>query len=216
MYKYYNNESYFLDVLKNNRLYFSSFRQFNDPSEIFCYLKNTDDGKYYVERNLKDKIKCCCFSSINNNYLLWSHYGKSHRGFCIEFDFNKYIQNKNLVNVNKFNFNGKELYGFQVDYNPYVLEVSFSKSNKVLVFDQTIELVRHKYTDWLYEKEYRLITELNEPGFIEIPREAIISITYGFNISNRRMNYLDKRIKSMGFDIETKKLKLASNMGLLL
>ena len=55
MFKYYNNESYFLDVLKNKRLYFASFRQFNDPYEIFGFLKNTDDGKSYVDKKLKIK-----------------------------------------------------------------------------------------------------------------------------------------------------------------
>ncbi|MEL7672098.1 hypothetical protein SDC9_67563 [bioreactor metagenome] len=216
MFKYYNNESYFLDVLKNKRLYFASFRQFNDPYEIFGFLKNTDDGKSYVDKKFKDKIKCCCFSLTNRNYLLWSHYGKSHRGFCIEFDFEECIQNSIKNNVHIVNYNGKKLYGFKVDYNSYELEVSFSKSNKILNLNQSIELVRHKFADWEYEKEYRFITEQSEPGFIEIPSESIKSITYGYNISDQRMKYLDKRIKRMGINLETRKLKLACNIGQLL
>ena len=46
-----------------------------------------------------------CFTTKNDNTLLWSHYADEHQGICLEFDFYEEIKliKNNKIDIEKFN-----------------------------------------------------------------------------------------------------------------
>ncbi|ADG66852.1 hypothetical protein Plim_1009 [Planctopirus limnophila DSM 3776] len=82
-----------------------------------------------------------CFSEINNNLLMWSHYGGQHRGFCLEFstDFEPFIKIH------------------RVTYGTDIPEVSVSRLMVDEDYQQVLDLFCRKSADWAYEREWRVI-----------------------------------------------------------
>lgn len=94
-----------IDSFKNNYLWFSKPRFFNDPFDcnlqVISYYNNFLNSLSLLSPNAKDLIientkefGICCFSKSNDNIHMWSHYADSHKGICVEYDnsnFNDYF-----------------------------------------------------------------------------------------------------------------------------
>jgi len=87
-------------------------------------------------------IGCSCFSEVNDNLLMWSHYSDGHKGFCLEFD----------TSFDPF----KKAY--EVEYSD-----SFPSLNLISIFLERKKSDRRafvplltKYSCWEYEKEWRI------------------------------------------------------------
>ena len=113
------------------------------PGEFKALVDKT--SKEFAEEKQKQylyRTGCSCFSEINDNLLMWSHYSDGHRGFCLEFD----------TSFNPFN---KAL---KVGYSD-----SFPRINPIKMLidgrDDTrsaLAPLLTKYSCWDYEKEWRL------------------------------------------------------------
>ena len=107
----------------------------------------------------------CCFSTIFNNPLLWSHYGDQHRGLCI---------------------------GYNLDRNPMPIlrKVEYGGSRKVktsliakalLNDDQSAlelldrDVLQRKASMWRYEREWRLFGNIGVQDSVL----ALKDITFG-------------------------------------
>ena len=97
----------------------------------------------FHEKNLNN-IGCCCFAERNDHILMWSHYGKGHRGFCLEFDTNFPPFRDNLFKVN-----------YSTDYPKWKM-VSMAANIDVGFKVEDINHLLHKYITWKYEKEWRV------------------------------------------------------------
>lgn len=104
IYKYFNFSSVSsfatdnrIDSFKNNYLWFSKPRFFNDPFDcnlqVISYYNNFLNSLSLLSPNAKDLIientkefGICCFSKSNDNIHMWSHYADSHKGICVEYD----------------------------------------------------------------------------------------------------------------------------------
>jgi len=116
----------------------------------------------------------CFFSAEPDNPLMWAHYADNHKGFCIEYDVTKEIEDLHEVN-----------------YSSQYPTVSATE----LIFSprETFKRVlTTKISNWSYEKEYRLI-KLHEltpksPGKkIPLPEGMKISrIITGINMNKKR------------------------------
>jgi|GEM_PF-6739760 len=100
-----------------------------------------------------------------DNLLMWAHYASNHSGFVIEFD-------------TKHNFfHGNDKYLFKVECNEMRPEVETNEFASLIVeivnhiennkkipeeYLSKISRVFRKSTDWIYEKEWRLITTSNK------------------------------------------------------
>ena len=125
IYRYRTINDNLIDSLENNYLWFSKFKDFNDPfdgrvvmtksytiGEIMLFSirakkislieAHIEATTYYINdisgfcesmndslQKNKDKLKICCFSEVDDNILMWSHYADSHKGLCLEFDTKK-------------------------------------------------------------------------------------------------------------------------------
>ncbi|MGZ6470395.1 MAG: DUF2971 domain-containing protein [Bdellovibrio sp.] len=133
--------------------------------DVENYLKNLnlDAGASNLMRGLED-YGICCFSKSNENILMWAHYARSHKGFCLEIDRSK-LETQG---------SGDGLFFLDVKYIDRVPEQS-------IFSDEPLEdLLKYKSTYWEYEKEVRAIK--NSAGLLKIGTDAIRSIIVGERI----------------------------------
>ena len=113
-----------------------------------------------------DDFGVSCFSKMNNDILMWSHYADSHKGFCVGFhtDNNDYFSEVKQVNYEK----------------NYPKLLSSAPSNKIA---ETIMLT--KSCHWKYEKEWRKIKMLKLPNGDQLrdiqhyPENILASVIFG-------------------------------------
>ncbi len=168
-----------IESLRNNYLWFSKPKFFNDPfdcnMEVLNYSNNTLNKLRRLKEHDKDIIientkhfGICCFSKTNDNIHLWSHYTDRHKGICVEYDcddFDDYfsllleckchlleVQYRNLP----INFNEN----IEIGYKPNTQSKSITQIlEDPLLLDLLFEklLLQKDKKIWSKEKELRLI-----------------------------------------------------------
>lgn len=113
-----------------------------------------------------------------DNILMWSHYGDSHQGICIEFDVNASLGYWEMVLPIQY----LKLY-------PYVL-------NAEIGIKELSAIYLSKSMQWSYEKEWRFINNLKKPGLQAFPEESISAIIIGCNISNENYELVKQWAKN--------------------
>ncbi|MFZ2452158.1 MAG: DUF2971 domain-containing protein [Methylovulum miyakonense] len=147
-----------------------------------------------IEIKFTEQIDSYAFLSVSGNpisNLMWSHYAKSHQGFCIEFkseylkaekvDYKKCIPTLNLLDL------------FLVQYN-LIDETTFG--------EQIWESLRTKLCEWSYEDEYRLLASHSMgripkgDKFIKIPYklEFVESIIFGCRMEPNIRSYIIEKM----------------------
>ena len=81
--------------------------------------------------------RVACFSEIGNNALMWSHYGRSHTGFAVEFDTTQPL--------------------FDENFFPIV----YTETRPDFGAPDMIGTLESKSPDWRYEQEWRLVRKVN-------------------------------------------------------
>lgn len=129
------------------RIKISRFSDLNDPFELLPAAI----GDPYIRRTLrafKEKINeskgLICLSETCDNPVMWGHYGHKHTGVAIAFEVPK-----NIV--------------LKVIYSDSLIEIPIDAKTKLPVPDtKTVDrLLRTKFRDWSYEREWRMFFELD-------------------------------------------------------
>lgn len=97
-----------------------------------------------------------------NNFLMWSHYSNSHKGFCIGFD-TRILWELTTGGIGPVTYQ-RELPTFSLFEHPLMF------SHKLLSTKSDI---------WQYENEFRIIKSGFARKTIKIPPEAIVKIILG-------------------------------------
>lgn len=186
LYKYYSSLP--KNYLTNPTIRLTPPTQLNDPfegiiskdiqdhiintEELFNELKkysNIDYNKEVKTRILLERALNNCgiasFSETQRNLLMWAHYANNHKGICIGYSSDLFLDpkikddykdNKILVHTNKpirVKYDS-----CRVDFNSHKFT---EKSSKSIIFDILAHVMTLKGNDWIYEKEHRLIAPLN-------------------------------------------------------
>lgn len=101
-------------------------------------------------------------SEVNDSIIMWSHYAKNHEGVCIGFDRKDLENTGNLIKVKYVKKAPTEL----------------TKTNRR---SPAKYFHKHKYFQWSYEKEFRLILEDTKDKHIDFPAK-IKAIYYGAKV----------------------------------
>ncbi|VGO14605.1 hypothetical protein PDESU_03168 [Pontiella desulfatans] len=167
-----------LKTISKNRLWFSSPQKFNDPfdcdfpvSSSFtvdefieftygCYELTGKDPKNIIRKYkiadiesrqalchsilnaYKTKMSShgiCCFSERWDSILMWSHYADKHAGICVGYDDSN---NDDLLIEVKYSTHYPELH----------IKETIKDAGKVME-----KYLLTKSSDWLYEREHRII-----------------------------------------------------------
>ncbi|EMH1276904.1 DUF2971 domain-containing protein [Enterobacter hormaechei] len=121
-------DKYTLDILMNNRIFFSKAENFNDPYDFlpsinlapekidrYCNevlpievgegfkkaIASTSEQaieKLFIEK-FRDDFAVFCATRDHKNFLMWSHYGDNHKGICIALKTHKNIENYDVLHV---------------------------------------------------------------------------------------------------------------------
>ena len=124
LYKFISfKKDYCLDILKFNKIYFSTKQQLNDPFDLTTFNYFIDIYDQNFKFNIFDSIlnETGIFSMTLDplNPLMWAHYSEAFTGFCLGLNKNKIL---GYLNRKK---------------NMGVLEVKYLKENPKLKINTT-------------------------------------------------------------------------------
>jgi hypothetical protein len=194
-----------LKTLSNWQLKVGRISELNDPFEFIPGVsnanKNTSPGIVeQIQGGLLDfynfKFGILCFSESIKDPVLWSHYADSHKGIALGFD---YLMGPSILEVN---YNPDRV---TVDVNEF-----FNMPEK-----QQIKLVNSvlssKAPSWAYEKEYRVLIELEDCELIDglyfktIPEDFLYEVVLGIRCEYEKDDF--KKIVKNYPDVIVKKAK---------
>jgi len=148
----------------------------NDPFEFHFDLTQDSIGGIRIDQtsleNAKEDAKqlaVICFSEVNDDILMWSHYTQGHTGFCIEFE------RKEENDLGKWE---------------HCAPVVYNTDNQVLSFtlqqlgnsETFTKIAMSKSPHWGYEREWRLIVRHDfADKLISLPA-SISGIIFGCNM----------------------------------
>ncbi len=121
-----------------------------------------------MTRQMTEKLNALfligCLATDPKNRLMWSHYADSHRGFCIEYDFNSMKD---------------EVLPFPIIYSetrpliPWKAAIDHTQeSMEAATADLTLGLLT-KDKSWEYENEWRVLLPAANPPDLKVPITAI-------------------------------------------
>ncbi|MFX4233602.1 DUF2971 domain-containing protein [Aliarcobacter butzleri] len=183
LYKYQSFSLNSLSSLSNNYLYFANPNKLNDPFDVASISLEKQFENLKID---KKYFKTCSLSKINDNKLMWSHYGNEHTGICIGYKF-LYLPNyvgKEKVTYKNTNLPEKDIFKTIMDY--WII----------------------KSEDWEYEQEIRLLHygekekinytfDKNQAFDKNIIGLKIVSITLGLNFKEDNFNIIKQVINEI-------------------
>ena len=177
--------------------------------DLFTYTPKSTD---YYDRDepflhgdiLKKNLpRVCCFSETDDNILMWSHYTDNHQGICLRFRSYKILDGNFLFLT--LNSNSKFHPFYKIEYEddlPPIVNM-FDKNRH----ESLVEFLKTKYSDWKYEKEYRMLLFEDElkGGTIRYEKEDLEGITFGLKMKpenvKRIYNTIDENYLKAGIEV---------------
>jgi hypothetical protein len=169
LYKYTPINKHSVENLQNSQLYLNNPRDFNDPFDcllpkgqaIECLFRENakklnidvtkarDDFYENINQLIDETIRVGCLSEIcPTKTIMWSHYGNSHRGMCLEYDFSKCTDSDcNIIRPVMYSNAPIITKSNVIGYENMILLALLSKSN-----------------EWKDEKEWRIVVLLPKPS----------------------------------------------------
>ncbi len=141
LYKYrsLDNFEFFVDILVNQSLYATSYKNMNDPMEGIYYASSLSRSIINDIRSRKESMNICSLSKERNHPLLWTHYANGSRGVNLGVE----ITGHNLIKR-------EIIYG-----GTPLIDDCINTSHTAL------EILTHKLYYWDYEKEVRIFNSNN-------------------------------------------------------
>jgi hypothetical protein len=182
-----------------SRLKISRFPELNDPFELLGQNFSDKDVRKLIRDHrdsLNDKIGMVCFSEDWTDPVLWGHYAAKHRGVALGFDV-------------------KVSLAEEVKYSSQRLKQKIPSGSKEITPKLKDLLLYTKFESWSYEREWRLVHELDKAEsegslyFLPINKsvklvEVILGSLCDFNLSKIR-----KLVDNHHADVMTYKARLA-------
>ncbi len=140
----------------------------------------------FIER--KNHVGIYSLSQTYNDELLWAHYANSHKGFCIEYDFNLLLNN----------YSNEKLYNFAVKYSNFPPQLSLTNALSKDLFYIVKKISGTKSKRWKYEQEYRIV--INKCGIQMYDHKALRGIYFGLRMEEKRKNEIMRRLGGRGIN----------------
>lgn len=219
LYKYFTINDNFYSSIEESYLWFSKPSDFNDPFDCKMNLKKSpgrageqivknlsedlralltspmdrDEFAYLMMKktynDLRDKIGIVCFSEVNDNILMWSHYGDKHKGICIEFETDEI----DLKNSRENLLPSKVNYSLEFpEHDPFIEHDMRSLYDS---FRTNILLTKAKV--WEYEHEFRFLS--GRHGKHHFNQKAIKKIIFGAQCSFEDREKVLQTLRNCGY-----------------
>ena len=202
LYRYRGCNKNSFSELANGNVWFSTLDMYNDPFEVlidhFHFIGNFEKHKHKHMKEKEEELNAffeasiqtiaaqvksvgvLCFSSKNNNHLMWSHYADSHNGFCIEYKRNTKENMWQATRPVNYVDDITELFNGIVSYiSKCKVEGCVPIKNPK---EKSEEIIYTKNSQWSYENEWRLIDGNTGSRLTRLPVD-ISRIIFGFRMS---------------------------------
>ena len=175
-----------IDSIRNKYIYCSDFSKMNDPMEGFFESSpdlRSDSAYRQVLRQIKDRklsTGLACFSETKENVLMWAHYADNYAGICLEYSSAELVaglpRSASFVRM------------------AYVDELPEVTQNEVVNFDDAaIHILSQKQSAWAYEREWRLLSDLERVSVGR--RQPVKAIYFGPRISKSHRQRILTRLQ---------------------
>lgn len=202
IFKYRSGSKRDIKLLANNQFYSASTDSLNDILEAKVII----DGKSFelldIMLNKIDTSKNNSFLEVLNNFrlttkkfgiyslsqtykneLLWAYYANSHKGFCIEYNFDIF---------KKYQLNDESLCEVKYQNNLPIITINDIHNNQKLVQ----KLLGTKSSNWKHEQEVRFITGVH--GIFHYYNRSVKAIYFGYHSSSKDMKLIMRVLRGRG------------------
>ena len=146
LYRYRSFTNHAVDDIIAQAVTFTSIGSFNDLFDGAIHRKKEFRLLEYIG------TYAACFSTKVDSVLMWSHYAASSSGICIEYDFNRWMEN---------DIHRKFLFPVKYSQNPInisdLLDYERQDRCKYPLDAATLCAALNKSAIWRYENEWRMI-----------------------------------------------------------
>ena len=173
--------------IKHGQMYFSDPLTFNDPFDPLIRVldKNHSEGLIKLLN-----FRVSCLSPEIDNLLLWSHYADKHQGICVAYDITELLEKDNII-FRKIEYIEDPLPKPQLGLI-FVSLIRNTRPNKSITLINTFT---KKDKAWDYEKEYRLIRQLETGEEKEfLPEVEMKAIYLGRDMPEKDKEFIDNMI----------------------
>ena len=152
-----------------------------------------------LEKMMDENYGFSCFSTKENDRLMWAHYANSHSGFCIEYDFSNMMTELSLPKIIPVIYSKRR---------PLITVSSSKKNNNIEkeVLAQWLMDLITKDAVWDYEHEWRIILSNPNPKSRKVKVQKPSCIYMGTNISDGNRNIIISVAKQCGIPVKQMKL----------
>ncbi|MDH6305936.1 hypothetical protein M2459_002723 [Parabacteroides sp. PF5-5] len=143
------------------------------------------EKELYFKKMLVDvweKSSICCFSEINDEILMWSHYANEHKGVCLKFSLKD--------DLKFFSMPHRVKYALEL---PVVNMIRNPQSIIVPIFT--------KYEKWSYEAECRVFKQNENKGkeYNTFNKSALREIIFGCRVEDFSIKMIKEKVKKQNF-----------------
>ena len=210
LYKYRGIKSAIV-FLKNNSIYFSNYKDFNDPFESACKKIIDYTPKDYFEAFLRWGVDT--FSAMQKLEEIASKHVNSHDlqlqvADLILNGFSYFCMAKEPDNILMWSHYADSHEGvcFKFDLlqdNTFLNTVPVDYNSAYLEFDtlngNPMPIITRKSSDWSYEQEHRTIaTDIK--GLHQINKEVLVEIIFGCRTHKRNRTRIRSLVRNNGFN----------------
>lgn len=176
-------------------------RDYCNEDEQDKYLQGVeklDNGTKCFSEIVSQNFNIGCLTTEPNNRLMWSHYGASHSGICIEYDFEK-----------SFDKIGDEYFLLPVLYSKERVQPPYKKiykgENVTNEMNQSILACSiTKDSIWEYENEWRILLPSQYGDKIKVPKISCIYL--GVKITDENKTKVLEIAKKKGIPVKQMKI----------
>lgn len=135
--------------------------------------KVVDEIQQIFTNIITTTVGVLCVSTKRDDILMWSHYGDSHRGVCLEFDGSfAFMAHAQEVRYAK---ERRPINAYEDDYDTMIRKALLTKSDH-----------------WCYEAEWRLIRSEKGPGVVEFRPPNLTGVIIGAHASPGSVEKIEK------------------------
>ena len=149
LYKYLSKINRIEDIIRNNRLYASTYTNLNDPMEGIFKHRGLHKKILKKLKSDKGKMRICSLSEKCDDALMWAFYANGERGVVIGI-------NRNSI---------RDVYDIKsIQYQEIPC---YDSGDNIIVED----ILSYKKEEWKHEKEVRVFTR---DEYVDVEIEEII------------------------------------------
>ena len=212
LYKYRSKKSA-IGFLKNSSIYFSSYKDFNDPFESACKKKYDFTPQEYFEAFQRlgvdpftsiqkvEEIRLGLVNGVDLQRQVTDLILNGFAYFCMAKEPDNILMWSHYADSHK----GVCLkFDLLQDLDTFALTVPVDYNSEYPEFDTLngnpgINIITRKSPDWAYEHEHRTV-KVKEHGLHQINKEALVEIIFGCRTLKRNRTRIRNLARNKGFN----------------